>query len=470
MSDSQRLFAPRLEIVDSPRLPCLGGRVTGVDLSGLGNSVDGAVECRDAAERAFDWCKVPASKRMQALVGEVRKQLLHYEARCRPRKRKRRKADQDRFDRMVSGLVCELVHSSLQGEQPRRRITLSKDKLGRKNVSPEFVTEILVTIVKDMVTPEMDWVELEKGTHSPFDRVQSTICASERLLRYATDHEITLADIGRDVELAGDPIELRSEKVKGEAELLDMPLGEPAATYRGEMVVINQWLAEADIICNETSLPSGGVDETNRRLKRIFNNGSLEQGGRLYGGFWSPMSAEQRLRHIRINNEPVVELDYGQCAMRIAYGRVGVEPPEGDLYSLPRIYDAARYRAGIKMVVNAMFFHKGPLSKKPQGSAKKLPKNYNIEELQALVHERHRPIASLFHVGFGMEMQFIESQVLVRCLLAVREKGLVALPVHDCLLVPESAVELAKQVMLDSFRDVVGVEVVVEVTRLPSAS
>lgn len=404
---------------------------------------------------------------MLGLVGEVRKQLLNYESYKKARKRARRKDDQRRFDLVTSGLICELVHCALDDPRQWRRISLSKDKLGRRNVGPEFVTEALRSVVDLLRAPEMDWVELEKGTHSPFGRSYSTIRASKRLRSYASDRSITFADIGRDVALTADPLVLRSEKVKGEAKQLNVPKGEPADTYRAEMLTINRWLAQAGIVCDESTGCHPTVDVGNRWLTRIFNNGSLSQGGRLYGGFWSAMKSDGRLRHIYINREPVVGLDYGQCVVRIAYGHLGLEPPADDLYTLHNI-DAYRYRDGVKKVFNAMLFSKEPLKRKPQDSAKVLPKNYTISELQELIRTRHAPIAKLFHVGFGMESQFIESQILVRCLLTLIGHGVVALPVHDCIVVPRSSAQLAKQVMLDSFRDIAGAEAVVDIEALNS--
>jgi len=430
--------------------------------------MDGTAEDRDkAVDREFDWCKVPATEKMQALVDEIRGILLNYEDHCRPRKRQRRPDDQRRFDRMVSGLVCELVHSALSYHPEWRRISLSNQKLGRRNVGPEFVTESLRTIIEYMVAPEMEWIELEKGGKSPFGRTQSTIRASKWLVARARDRGILYSDIGRDESLTGDPIVLRSEKVKGKAEQLVVPEGEPAATYRSEMLRINKWLAEADITCDRTHLHYLPVDTGERWLERIFNNGSLTQGGRLYGGFWYDLKAEDRLRHVYINREPVVGLDYGQCVVRIAYGRLGLEPPPGDLYEIP-IVGVQRYREGIKKVFSSMLFSSAPLQRKPRDTAKQLPKNYSIHELQERVRAHHHRISSLFHVGFGMASQFIESQILIRCLLTLIERGVVALPVHDCIVVPRSAADIGKKVMLDAFREIAGAEGVVQVKSLNS--
>lgn len=48
-------------------------------------------------------------------------------------------------------------------------------------------------------------------------------------------------------------------------------------------------------------------------------------------------------------------------------------------------------------------------------------------------------------------------------LLRLNHRGITALPIHDAVLVPASAADVAQQVMLQAFHDVAGAEGVVEV-------
>ena len=57
----------------------------------------------------------------------------------------------------------------------------------------------------------------------------------------------------------------------------------------------------------------------------------------------------------------------------------------------------------------------------------------------------------LFFTGVGHQLQYIESEILVDVLLAMRERGLVGLPVHDAVVVPVSAMDQAREIMLDTF-------------------
>lgn len=55
-----------------------------------------------------------------------------------------------------------------------------------------------------------------------------------------------------------------------------------------------------------------------------------------------------------------------------------------------------------------------------------------------------------------MRLMFSESEILVRCLLTLIDKGITALPIHDALLVSVKDKDTAYQVMLDSFEAIGG--------------
>jgi hypothetical protein len=59
-------------------------------------------------------------------------------------------------------------------------------------------------------------------------------------------------------------------------------------------------------------LGQAAIDINQRRLKRCFTRERFDSRGRLFGGFWQRMSKADRLTHIKINGEDLVELDYGQ--------------------------------------------------------------------------------------------------------------------------------------------------------------
>ena len=396
---------------------------------------------------------------MRQLVNEAIGSVLNLEAARFPRKRQRNQEAQRRFNLMVSALVCDATHAHLMEPGEWRRISLSKDRLSRRDAGPEFITEQFRTVVKYMSEPPLHWIELEVGNKSPFGANQSTIRAGRLLRQRVEELYLQTGAIGRDLHLMGDPLILRSAKVKGEARDIDVPAGEATEALRRDTMKINEWLAAANIRCRDEYLRRRRLDLSDRWLRRIFNNGSMTQGGRMYGGFWMPMDADERLRELYVNGEPVVGLDFGQCGIRIAYGRLGLTPPHGDLYAVPSLVG---HREGVKRVTSAMFFADKPLERKPRDTAKVLARGWDIQYVQQRIMERHAPITTLFYSGFGMTAQFIESNILVQALLALLNSGVVALPVHDCLIVPRSAESLATATMLRVFKEIAGVDGVVD--------
>src|SRR6185437_15180431 len=160
----------------------------------------------------FNPSRIPLSDAAKAIVADVQGQLLNYERFLHPRRRARRPTDQERFDRMVSAIVCDLMHAALVDPQGWRHISLSK-RHSTDDVGADFMTEDRIKIIQWMATPEMDWLELEKGVRlAGFGGRQSRIRASARLQERIAKYSIEFEDIGRDPSLMGDPIVLRSEK------------------------------------------------------------------------------------------------------------------------------------------------------------------------------------------------------------------------------------------------------------------
>jgi hypothetical protein len=202
------------------------------------------------------------------------------------------------------------------------------------------------------------------------------------------------------------------------------------------------------------------IDVYDRRLSRRFTQGSLTCGGRLYGGFWQPLKKTVRADAITIDGEEVVELDYGQMMPRMVYGLVGQLPPPDDLYTLPGTDKSNR--DGIKRLMNAMLFTRKALKRKPKGTAEALA-GMKLGEWMKAVEAAHPGMVPMFNRGIGHQLQFTESQIMVAVLLRLREDGVVALPIHDSIIVPRSVAGQAKAVMEETFAGTVGVPAVVRV-------
>jgi hypothetical protein len=82
-----------------------------------------------------------------------------------------------------------------------------------------------------------------------------------------------------------------------------------------------------------------------------------------------------------------------------------------------------------------------------------------IEDISA----KHPAIAPLFFTAACHRLQFMESQIMVEVLLRLKREGIVALPIHDGLLVHNEAEDGAKAVMEAVALEMTGVDIPVSI-------
>ena len=394
---------------------------------------------------------------MQQLVSEVLSRI----ERASSRLRRRRAVDQQRHEATVRALVSDLVHGTLLSPGQRIAVPMAKAALGTKTRQVPFMTEMFADTVRDVCHVDLGVADLQLGYKTQLGSQRSTVGAGQWLVNRAEELEVSPSDIGRDRTLAGDSLILNAPKVRGKQRRLLIPDTENVRELRREMEEINDWIAEADIEYIFCPIDDR-IDTGNRYLRRVFSNGSLGQGGRLFHGFWIPMSEEKRLAGIVVDGEPLVSLDFAQMALRVAYGEVGVPAPAGDLYDVPGY---AANRIGLKKVINALMASDGVPSRMPRGTRRYFSPRLKFDQIYRAICAHHPAVVPLFGTASSLRFMNTESRVIVKALLELKALGVVALPVHDCLLVGEGSEAIAKEVLEQSFRTITGTEGRVEVER-----
>ncbi len=268
----------------------------------------------------------------------------------------------------------------------------------------------------------------------------------------------------------------------GRAVVLDYDDTTETIIMTQRMLAINDWIGQADLVVDEAVSDAAGrhpVSE-NRHLRRLFAEGRFDRGGRLYGGFWQDLGKTMRSGPaIRIGGEDSVELDLADTAPRILYGMVGVEPHWNDAYAVPHY---GHCRDGIKKIFAALLFAKGRLTRMPPGAAKLFPpvldfpartdkdagwqrraEARQIAEISRCIASHHKPVKHLFCTGIGPAVEYRESEILIEILLRLKARRIVALPIHDSVLVAQSALPAAACVMAETFREMAGVPAAVTV-------
>lgn len=409
-------------------------------------------------DRAFNPWRFAKSDAAKAIIAEAVHMVEAYENHRAPRKRKRKANDQRTFEATIEAVLCDLISHELIGFPKGIHITRSKQILGvaSRRKAPALNTK-LPELLDKLAKPELDYIRLTKGHQTPFGPAKrTTIKPAARLLDRIGYSSIRANEIG--LHQHDDVIFLRALKSDPAVHPQIIPYDETPETekFRSQMQTINAWLLDAEIGFDPSLLPGKPVivDPQQRMLRRVFSRMSFNSGGRLWGGFWMQLTKRQREEALFIGQNEIVELDYGQMAPRLFYAMKGLQPPDKDLYAIPG-YE--QHREGIKKVMNSMFFSVKPLTKMPRGVRKKFAEQ-PVADVVGAIRDYHPDITDLFHVGLGHEAQFTESQIMIDILLRLRDMDIVALPIHDAILIAEQNEDEAREVMLNAFKAKTGMD------------
>lgn len=190
------------------------------------------------------------------------------------------------------------------------------------------------------------------------------------------------------------------------------------------------------------SFTSGKNNKLRRQitpLQRIYNNYSMEQGGRFYGGWWQNMKSEQR-KTIRIDGNETIELDYSGFMPRALYHNLNIDYQD-DPYFIQEVMDAAeaegldtkKVRDSLKIIFLVILNGKD----RRIDPEKKLviPKSMSTSEIFDLMERKHQRISALFHTGHSTYLMKYESDICDKILERGIKDGVIVLPIHDSFIV-----------------------------------
>lgn len=203
-------------------------------------------------------------------------------------------------------------------------------------------------------------------------------------------------------------------------------------------------------------------------LHRVFN-GSMSLGGRFYGSAHQTMKKQYRQR-ITIDGEPTVELDYSALHPSLLLWRTG-----GALSADP--YTEIAGKAGItRELVKALLLRlinsenvsdfcrvvtsSGNESKKAEAEAGRadewfipdVPTGYKGADFVEAVEAAFPTLTGSFGGTIGLELQWIDSKLMADLLAECLSAGIVALPVHDSVIVPQSRADDAREIMFNCYQ------------------
>lgn len=272
------------------------------------------------------------------------------------------------------------------------------------------------------------------------------------------------------------------------AELLDFDPDHQTERRTAQLEAINGFIGKQEIACpisveaEARWAESLNADEeyigeqlrkpdlTQLDLYCVFNNGSFEQGGRLYGGWW--INAPKGCRtQITIDGQPTVELDYKCYHINMLYHERNSEC-DGDAYELPEIveYEHAQglepgsFRDCIKQYTNALInCGKGGHPHRIQLKNDTLfPDAYEPIDVIRMIERKHKPIKSAFRTGTGLRLQRIDSDIAVEVVTAAMNDGWLALPVHDSFIAKSENKTQLRRIMSDCYFKYFGYNINIE--------
>jgi hypothetical protein len=286
--------------------------------------------------------------------------------------------------------------------------------------------------------------------------------ATAKLITFASDAGVTLAAVGSHfgfgrpdavlvkagkVVPTGDVIVARAkglEAPQGGAKLPGKPMAVADLKDRGEaqtrrMGDLNAYLLGGDRV---TGFAFGG-------FRRIFSNADQDGfdwqwGGRLYAqpgwdGYerWKGRSAT-RGRRIRIDGQAVVEVDISACHFTLLCGLRGVP---FDASKDP--YGIEGFERGVVKEWMNMALGAGKLS--TGGNPKAKVRKAALGKHPVLQHVGEPGVDTL-------SLQFHESEILMTAMEQLRDRdGILALPMHDALIIPEADAERGREALREAF-------------------
>jgi hypothetical protein len=327
------------------------------------------------------------------------------------------------------------------------------------------VTKTLIRVVDDLITLKL--IKNHKGVywHGFRQPYMSRMKATMKLIRRMASYDWTEQVLDRNPNT--ECIILRDHDTEQNKQI-DIHYDDTPAT-----IAIRKALSSYNSLIKQTYIdipefPAEGIKRGKRVIginlqnnftRRIFNNGTFEEGGRFYGPWWQTIPKEWRQK-IRINDEPTIELDYSGLHIILLYAMRGLDywKMDGqDPYRLEQ-YGADRNLRSLLKIVLLTIINAKDQQTAVKGVRYHINRNkkdydwvdeqgFELADLVSEFAERHQPIKEDFFSGKGISLMRMDSDIAADVMTNFVTSSQVCLIIHDSFVVQRQQEELLETFM-----------------------
>lgn len=210
--------------------------------------------------------------------------------------------------------------------------------------------------------------------------------------------------------------------------------------------------------------------------------GGLRDHGRWYAAGsanYQGLAARDRLC-IRINDQPVAEIDVAASSLTLLHGLHGLPRPPGDLYELPGLPRDVVKQAVVRSIGNGRLLRAwdaATLAKVPDcrehaatAVAAALAERFPfLKDLPSLPHDMGASERST-KGALNAYLMGLEARIVTDTMESARRLGVLAMPIHDGLIVPSDAAGTVAEAFTEAFRQHAGVTPLLKVIHPPAAN
>lgn len=211
------------------------------------------------------------------------------------------------------------------------------------------------------------------------------------------------------------------------------------------------------------------INQRDKFVRRIFNRGAWDKGGRFWGGWWQRCPKVWRPR-IFMDDKATSELDYSGLHIVMLYAQqginywtdVGEDPYQFETPAFLKTEEQTRSVAKqlLLTALNAKDARSafGAFRQDAEtGSREKRMRNEQLAYILDMLRERHKPIADRMASDAGIDLMNLDAKITERLIEDFTHDGIPILTIHDSYIVPNGLEEALERNMQKAFEEVMGI-------------